>query len=288
MMNDKQFLSAFEDCSLPFVQWSHRAHVRVAYLYASHHDLNSAIDQMREGIRAYNAVHGVEDGPHTGYHETTTRAFMRLIQLAVQEQGPFRDSHDFCNRSPGLLDRRVLLCYYTRDRIMQPDAKIAFVEPDIVRLDRAGLAFPEFGERAEGICYTMRPGGFGVITQSDKRVAVDVTPAGMYLPGGGQEPGESAVAALHREVREACGLTVQILSPIGVADELVFVEQEYQHFCTRCSFYAAIVVAISPVAETDHRLAWLEPNQAIEQLSHASQRWAVCQFLESRNGEETA
>ncbi len=34
-MTDDEFLAAFEDCTLPFEQWHHRAHVRVAFLYAS-------------------------------------------------------------------------------------------------------------------------------------------------------------------------------------------------------------------------------------------------------------
>ena len=32
-MTDGEFLSCFENCSLPFDQWNHRAHVKVAFLY---------------------------------------------------------------------------------------------------------------------------------------------------------------------------------------------------------------------------------------------------------------
>lgn len=28
-MNDDEFLATFEDCTLPFEQWTHRAHVRI-------------------------------------------------------------------------------------------------------------------------------------------------------------------------------------------------------------------------------------------------------------------
>jgi hypothetical protein len=30
-MTDDEFLAAFEDCTLPFEQWHHRAHVRIAF-----------------------------------------------------------------------------------------------------------------------------------------------------------------------------------------------------------------------------------------------------------------
>ncbi len=145
ILSDDDFLTAFEDGSLPIGNWNHRAHVRVAFLYLSRFELDEAIDRMRSGIKAYNAAHGVEDGPLSGYHETTTLAFMRLIHRAVQERGPFQDSHEFCKRCPELLDRRALLCYYTRDRIMEPAAKTDFVEPDLAPLDRIGRIFPESG-----------------------------------------------------------------------------------------------------------------------------------------------
>jgi [ribosomal protein S5]-alanine N-acetyltransferase len=132
--DDGSLLAAFESCTYPLEQWNHRAHIRVAFLYLSRCGLDQAIDRMRSGIQAYNAVHGVEDGPETGYHETTTQAFMRLIHNAIKERGPFQDSHQFCDGNPELLDRRVLLRYYTRDQIMTPEAKARFVEPDLAPL----------------------------------------------------------------------------------------------------------------------------------------------------------
>lgn len=134
-MSDDDLLTAFEECSLPRAQWNHRAHVRVGFLYLSRLGLDEAIDRMRTGIKAYNAVQGIVDGPAMGYHETTTQAFMRLIHQAVRLFGPFQDSHEFCERTPDLLNRRVLLRYYTRERIMEPAAKFRFVEPDIAPLE---------------------------------------------------------------------------------------------------------------------------------------------------------
>lgn len=63
--NDGAFLAAFERTDYPFNRWNHRAHVRAAFLYVSQFDLDEAIDRMRSGIRAYNAVHGVEEGPES-------------------------------------------------------------------------------------------------------------------------------------------------------------------------------------------------------------------------------
>lgn len=274
-MNDNDFLTAFEDCSLPFSHWNHRAHVRVAFLYLSGLGLAEAIDRMRSGIKAYNTVRGVEDGPSMGYHETTTQAFMRLIHQTLRKHGPFQDSHEFCEGNPELLDRRGLLCYYTRDRIMEPAAKVGFVEPDIAPLDQIGLAFPEFGSRVEGVSYTLRPGAYALIADEAGRIAAVTTPTGTYLPGGGQEAGESVIGALKREVLEECGLAVEVGRPLGVADEFVFAKEECQHFCKRCSFYFAVATAKGSPVDTDHRLIWLAEDKAMAHLTPDSHRWAV-------------
>ena len=74
-MNDQEFLSRFEDCTLPFAEWTHRAHVKVAFLYVRDNSFERAIEKICAGINAYNAVNDVPEGPMVGYNETTTVAF---------------------------------------------------------------------------------------------------------------------------------------------------------------------------------------------------------------------
>src|SRR4051794_23254866 len=70
-MPDDAFLTAFETQSLPFAEWTHRAHVKVAFLYLREFPLGAALDRVRAGIRAYNAAHAVPESPTSGYNETT-------------------------------------------------------------------------------------------------------------------------------------------------------------------------------------------------------------------------
>lgn len=132
--DDDSLLAAFEDTSFPLEAWTHRSHVRVAYLYLTQFDLEEAVGRMRTGLQAYIAAHGVEDGVDKGYHETITQAFMRLIRTAVTLYGPFADSEDFCCRHPELLEKRVLLLFYSKARILSPEAKRWFLEPDLTPL----------------------------------------------------------------------------------------------------------------------------------------------------------
>jgi len=78
-MDDHELLKQFEDLTLPFEQWTHRAHVKVAYLYLSRYPFAEAVDRMRRGIKAYNAANHRPEGPDQGYNETTTVAFLHLI-----------------------------------------------------------------------------------------------------------------------------------------------------------------------------------------------------------------
>jgi ribosomal protein S18 acetylase RimI-like enzyme len=129
-MHDDAFLRAFEECTLPAAGWNHRAHVRVAYLYASRHGLADAIERMRASIQRYNAASQTPDTLDRGYHETITLAFMRLIFAANLHTGPHADSRAFCERHPELLDKQALSRFYSRDRIKTWDAKQSFAFPD--------------------------------------------------------------------------------------------------------------------------------------------------------------
>ena len=133
-MDDAQLLEAFEACTLPSEEWTHRAHVRVAYLYATRFPYAEALLRMRAGIKAYNKATDTPEGLERGYHETITVAFMRLVCHALREEGPFESSDEFCNTCARRLKKGVLLDYYSKERLISLEAKHNFVEPDLQSL----------------------------------------------------------------------------------------------------------------------------------------------------------
>ncbi len=136
-IEDQEFLQQFERCTLPFTEWNHRAHVKVAYLYLTGHPLEEAIDHIRRGIKRYNAANNVPEGPESGYNETTTVAFMRLVHATIEAYGavfPVRTADEFCTTHPHLLQKSILRLFYSPARRMHADAKETFVEPDLTRL----------------------------------------------------------------------------------------------------------------------------------------------------------
>ncbi len=131
---DDEFLAAFENCTLPFTDWTHRSHVRVAYLYASRNNLRSAIDRMRSRIKVYNQATNTPEPNDRGYHETITQAFMRLVFTANIQTGPHESSDAFCDAHPELLTKHALRSFYSAERLMTKKARAEFVEPDLCSL----------------------------------------------------------------------------------------------------------------------------------------------------------
>jgi len=134
MTEDDIFLTQFEAGQWPLEKWHHRDHIKVAYLYLRRYPVEEAIQRVREGIRAHNAVHGIQDGPDSGYHETMTRAWMRLVLVTLCEYGPAASADEFFELHPQLSQKKVLRLFYSRDLFMSRRAKMEFVEPDLTPL----------------------------------------------------------------------------------------------------------------------------------------------------------
>lgn len=131
-----RLIAAFENRTLPKAEWTHRAHLTVGLWYCVHLAPDAALDAMRSGILRLNAVHGVASTPTSGYHETITRGYMRLIGSFVRDDG----GGEWDARANRLQDRLgardLLLSYYSRERLMSPAARAGWMEPDLRPLPR--------------------------------------------------------------------------------------------------------------------------------------------------------
>jgi len=138
-MTDRELVAQFEALTLPFDQWTHRAHVRVAYTYLSDHEFEEALRRMAAGVKAYNAHNNVAEGPTSGYNQTTTHAFLHLIAATMRAYArthAVADADAFCDMHPQLMNKHALRLFYSPQRRMHPDAKVKFVEPDLAPLPR--------------------------------------------------------------------------------------------------------------------------------------------------------
>ncbi|SRR6266545_4955682 len=148
-MTDDEFLTAFEECKLARQDWTHEAHIRMAWLYLTQlPDAESALDRVRSGIKKLNAAFARQRSPLcraanpkdarglTGYHETITAAFVAVIASRI---GLSEDFAAFRDHNPDLFDRKLtaLLKHYRPERLYSPTAKKEFIEPDLIPLPTA-------------------------------------------------------------------------------------------------------------------------------------------------------
>lgn len=133
-MSDDEHLQRFEDHTFPLELWNHRAHLKVAYLYLLRFSFEGTLHRLQTGIRAYNAAKGIKDTPTSGYHETMTQAWLRLVHTTLCQFGPAENADAFFDAQTQLSGKRTLLLFYSRDRIMSAEAKASFVSPDLAPL----------------------------------------------------------------------------------------------------------------------------------------------------------
>lgn len=130
MENDRQFLERFRSADIPREEWTHEAHLRMAYLHLRRYDFRDAVRRIRRGIRRLNRANRVVDSEAGGYHETLTLAWARLVAAGIAGLRPDADFAAFIARNPGLLARDRVLDHYSRERIDSARARREFVLPD--------------------------------------------------------------------------------------------------------------------------------------------------------------
>jgi hypothetical protein len=136
-VDDPTLLELFESCELRYDTWCHRLHVRVAYLFIRRDSFDEALRRFRAGVRAYNLAHEVPDHLTSGYHETLTVAWLRLISSRASGVPTTLDSNSFCEIHPELLEKTLLRKFYSTEQIVSQVAKREFVEPDLQALPPA-------------------------------------------------------------------------------------------------------------------------------------------------------
>lgn len=132
-MDDGELWQSFIEASIPGAEWTHRAHLRVAWLHLSRMNAADTLECLRTGIRRLNASHGLVESPTRGYHETLTRVWLVLVASAMEGRA-FEDSDSFLNHHPDLLDPKLPLRFYSRERVFSPEARAAWEPPDLAPL----------------------------------------------------------------------------------------------------------------------------------------------------------
>lgn len=128
--DDLAFMVRFEDCTLTESEWTHEAHVRVAWIALTDDFGPAGVDRIRRGIMRFNAEVLGRPGQ---YHETVTRAFAAIIGSRLSAGETF---DEFIERNSDILspEQPILRRYYSAELLSSTAAREAWVDPDLAPL----------------------------------------------------------------------------------------------------------------------------------------------------------
>ena len=132
---------AFRARTLTHAEWTHAAHLAVGAIYVSAFGAGDALARLREEIRALNDMHGTVNSATSGYHETITDAFLRLLAEGLATFAPATplEARVRALLAGPLGSSRVLLAFWSKELLMSPRARAAWVPPDLAELAYAKL-----------------------------------------------------------------------------------------------------------------------------------------------------
>ncbi|MCD9147029.1 NUDIX hydrolase [Pseudophaeobacter flagellatus] len=140
-----------------------------------------------------------------------------------------------------------------------------------------------FGERPRlGQNYRMRPGVYAILPRDGQVLLTRQLEPGpeIQLPGGGIDPGESPLPALHREVFEETGWSIAAPRRLGAFRRYTFMP-EYDLWAEKiCQIYVARPLRrLGPPAESQHQAVWLAPQDVISCLGNPGDRHFAQQYF---------
>ena len=124
---DRVFRDAFERCEVTPAQFTHEAHLRLAYVYLVENDPARAQQKMRAALLAFLKAHGI---PSEKFHETLTRAWVLAVRHFMSRSAS-QSFAEFLAKSQPLRDSKVMLTHYSSDKLFSADARATYVEPDL-------------------------------------------------------------------------------------------------------------------------------------------------------------
>lgn len=127
-LDDDEFLRQFESCSLN--NWSHKTHLRMAWLYLTREGRRIGVNKIFDGIK--NFIENSSTARKTTFHFTMTYFWIQMIDLAIVQSPKQISFEEFLNFNSHLLNGGLFLEYYKKETMLNnPIARKEMVLPDI-------------------------------------------------------------------------------------------------------------------------------------------------------------
>ncbi|MDO8881438.1 MAG: NUDIX hydrolase [Pseudotabrizicola sp.] len=143
-----------------------------------------------------------------------------------------------------------------------------------------------YGEPVKaGQKYRPRPGVYAVLLDGNRLLTTyQAEPIPEYqLPGGGIDPGEHPIPALHREVLEETGWKIEVTRKMGVYRRFTYMP-DYDKWAEKiCTIYLARpILRLGPPSEPGHSAIWMSAEHAVGQISNVGDRAFLAHALRSQ------
>ncbi|MCO6384373.1 MAG: NUDIX hydrolase [Vannielia sp.] len=140
-----------------------------------------------------------------------------------------------------------------------------------------------FGEPVEaGRRYVRRPGIYALLPRDGRLLVTyqEEPKPEFQLPGGGIDPGEQPLAALHREVLEETGWRIAPMRRLGAFRRFTYMP-EYDLWAEKlCTVVLARPVRrLGPPSEPGHSDLWLEADEALGLLGNQGDLHFAARYL---------
>lgn len=125
-MNDSQFIDQFEKCTLNPASFTHKAHLRLAWVHINLHGLEQAIENCCVQISAFATFHGDEQK----FNKTITTAAVYAVYHFMKGENTFEE---FLSKNPALLTnlKSLINSHYSFDVFSTSEARRVFLKPDV-------------------------------------------------------------------------------------------------------------------------------------------------------------
>ena len=127
----KQVAEGFESCTLPRAQWTHRAHLTIAFWYLVCYPFPEAVQKVRVGIQRYNESQGIKTTKDGGYHETITLFWVRIVRHYLTTATLEGHLVVLLNELVSRCGKDLPFEYYSRARLFSWEARTNWLEPDL-------------------------------------------------------------------------------------------------------------------------------------------------------------
>ncbi|MEO1276082.1 MAG: NUDIX hydrolase [Pseudomonadota bacterium] len=134
------------------------------------------------------------------------------------------------------------------------------------------------------IAYTRRPGVYAVILRGGQMLTTfqNEPEPEFQLPGGGIDPGEAPIPALHREVMEETGWTIAVRCRLGIYQTYRYMP-DYDLWARKlCTLYLCSPgLRRGPPLEPGHSAHWMPADVAVRAIASPGDRFYAARALRS-------